>query len=68
MVKSAPEIVDSIAYCQGDFSRRIAGLDRENMDAVFRIRLTSNSVKVLFSQKLQLPFRIADVMIGSINL
>jgi len=69
VVKSAPQVVDSIAYFHPNaVGELVLGGHGKNVDGTVSVRLTNNSVKILFDENINLPFRVTDVMISPFNL
>jgi hypothetical protein len=65
VIKGAPQIVDSVAYYQGEGGWRP---NDGNGDHCPIISITDRRIEILPSKRGKLPFQVADVMIGPFDL
>lgn len=69
MLKRRLQIVDSVGYCERDLGRRfIREIDPNNRLGGVRIMLGGNNMRVSVRVVEQMPFKIANVMIGPLDL
>jgi hypothetical protein len=68
MVKSAPQIVDSVAYYRGESARRF--FDETNTDierSSYRVALDAKSVWFFGDENSELPLKVSNVVIGPLD-
>lgn len=69
MIKGTPQIVDSIAYYQGEFSRHFFVEANPNGGFPgFWVGANANVVRISFDERFKLPLEVVDVMIGPLDL
>jgi hypothetical protein len=68
MVKGRPQIVDSVAYYRGEVARNLLSkMDANGQGAGWNVGLDSEAVWFAPDERGELPFEIANVMVGPLD-
>jgi hypothetical protein len=69
MIKSATEIVNSVAYCGGEYrAGRATNMNGSGWLSSYRMFLGSHTVRIGPVVIGELPFKVSDVMVGPFDL
>jgi hypothetical protein len=69
VIESGPQIVDSVAYYQGEIIRGLLSEpDSNGQIPIIRIGLDTECVRICLDESSELPFKVSDVMIGPFDL